>query len=94
MTAGQHRRTAGESCGFEVDGGRRGGSEATTAEDAGFRGGEAAANSKTEPWGGAGVGHRVTEKKCDTLFGVGVEGAMRQFGLPARRRKQTAFSHF
>ena len=54
VTAGQHRRTAGESCGFEVDGGRRGGSEATTAEDAGFEGEEAAANGKAEPWGGEG----------------------------------------
>ena len=31
----------------------------------------------------------VAGKKCDTLFGVGVEGAMRQFGLPARLRRQT-----
>ena len=49
VAAGQRRRTAGENCGFEVDGDRRGGSEATMAEDAGFGGGEAAANGNTEP---------------------------------------------
>ena len=89
VTAGQRRRTAGESCGFEVVGVWRGGSETTTAEDAGFGGGEAAANGNAEP-GGEAMAAIVAGKKCDMLFEMGVEEAKRQFGLPARLRRKIA----
>ena len=68
------------------------GSEATTAEDAGFGDGEAAANGNAEP-GGEAMAAIVAGKKCDTFFGVGVEGTKRQFGLLARlRRKMAVFA--